>query len=110
MACSITIHDEPRGAIVVVEGDADLNSADILRGELERALSGRDQVLVDLTGTTLLDSRTIGVLAAAIEKLRDAGRTMPIVSDDANVLRLFATLGLDSEFSFYPSREAAFAA
>lgn len=88
-------------------GDADLNSADLLRESIARARAGPGPVVIDLTATTLLDSRTIGVLATAVEKLRGEGRTMPIVCADDNILRLFATIGLEAEFRFFPTLEAA---
>lgn len=94
--------------MVVVTGDADLNSADQLRESLDGAMPEGGGPIVDLTGATLLDSRTIGVLASANERLGE--ERLRIVCGDPNVLRLFATIGLEHEFAFFASRDEAFAA
>ena len=90
-------------------GDADLNSADQLREALDDASARGGTVVVDLADATLLDSRTIGVLASAADRLRGEGRPLRVACADANVLRLFSTLGLEGEFDFHPTLDAAFA-
>jgi anti-anti-sigma factor len=89
-----------------VAGDADLNSADQLRRALDDA-GGTGPVVIDLAEATLLDSRTIGVLATAASRLREEGREMPIACADENVRRLFSTIGLEAEFEFHPTVESA---
>ena len=101
--------DAAGGTVVSVAGDADLNSAETLRESLDRAAATGKGVAVDLDGATLLDSRMIGVLANAAERLKSEGRDLPIVCSDPNVLRLFSTLGLERTFDFFPTVEAAFA-
>jgi anti-anti-sigma factor len=95
------------GTIVSVAGDADLNSADDLRGALSDAATRDGAVVIDLADATLLDSRTIGVLATVAKQLREEGRQMPIAGADENVQRLFSTIGLESEFEFHPTVDAA---
>lgn len=107
MTYSIEVQVAANGPVIAVLGDADLMSADALYAAIEEAAGAHDRIVVDLSGATLLDSRTIGVLAGWVERLRGRGATMPIVCDDANVLRLFATIGLDREFEFFASRDDA---
>ena len=109
MTCHIEVKDATGGTVVAVAGDADLNSADLLRESLDNAAATGGRVAVDLDGATLLDSRMIGVLANAAERLGAEGRELPIVCSDPNVLRLFTTIGLETTFDFFPSVEAAFA-
>jgi len=110
LACSITIQEASAASIIVITGDADLNSADLLRAAIEKARSGGQRIVIDLTGATLIDSRTIGVLAGCAQAQRSRGSTMPIVCEDPNILRLFSTIGLEREFDFFPTHEAALAA
>lgn len=90
-----------------MSGDADLTAAATLDSAIERAAEEHERIMVDLSRATLLDSRTIGVLAGWVDKLRSRGAKLPIVCADANVLRLFTTIGLDREFEFFATRDAA---
>jgi anti-sigma B factor antagonist len=107
LTCSITLQDASKAKVVAVEGDADLNSAGALHAAIEEASRESDVVIIDLSGATLIDSRTIGVLASWVQKRRDDGARMPIVCAEPNIRRLFATIGLEGEFEFFASREAA---
>jgi anti-sigma B factor antagonist len=107
LTCQIGVKEATGGTVVSVAGDADLNSADELRGALDDAAARGGPVVIDLADATLLDSRTIGVLATAAKRLRDEGRAMPIACADENVLRLFSTIGLEAEFEFHPTVDAA---
>lgn len=83
-------------------------AADDLDSAIGEARAGRDRVVVDLDGVTLMDSRTIGVLVTWAQRLSVEGASMPIVCSEENVLRLFRTMGLDRELEFFPSRDAVF--
>ena len=92
--------------MIVVSGDADL----MVAPELDRCLGviadDRDVAIVNLDGATLIDSRTIGVLADWAQTLRARGGDLAIVCSAPDVLRLFRTIGLEGSFSFYPTRAA----
>jgi anti-anti-sigma factor len=97
------------GRFVAASGDLDLTVA----GDLDSALgqvAESTSVVVDLSDATLVDSRAIGVLLAWSERLRARGERLAIVTSDPDILRLFTTIGLDREFDFHPTREAAFPA
>lgn len=91
----------------MIEGDADVSSADDLDAAIREA-SGNGPIVVDLSDATLIDSRTIGVLAGWHKTLRLTDGGLRLVADDPDLLRIFATIGLEREFEFHPSREAAF--
>ena len=107
MSCHIGVKEAAEGTVVSVAGDADLNSADQLREALAVAAERDGTVVVDLAEATLLDSRTIGVLATVAQRLRGEGRALRVACADANVLRLFSTIGLEGEFDFRPTVDAA---
>ena len=93
---------------MVVRGEADLNFAGELNRALDDARADGSRVAVDLTAASLLDSRTIGVLAVAAEELRKTGPRLALICTQENVRRLFTTLGLEGEFDFVASRAEAF--
>jgi anti-anti-sigma factor len=93
--------------VVIVLGDADLTVADELESALEEACADAPQVVVDLAAATLLDSRVIGVLQACAERLRQINGGLTITGANADVRRLFTTIGLDREFRFLPPPDSA---
>lgn len=93
--------------MVAIAGDADVSSADGLNAAIEEA-TGNGPIVIDLSEATLVDSRTIGVLAGWHKTLRLTDGGLRLVATDPDLLRLFATIGLEREFEFFPSREAAF--
>ena len=93
--------------MVAIEGDADVSSADDLDAAIREA-TGDGPIVIDLSEATLIDSRTIGVLAGWQKTLRLTDGGLRLVADDPDLLRIFATIGLEREFEFHPSREAAF--
>jgi anti-anti-sigma factor len=107
MKGSVELQGDPGKQTIVVSGDADLTSAPDLQRALDKACDQGDRVVVDLDGASLIDSRTIGVLAGCSEVLRDRGGELAIVCSVPDLLRLFRTIGLEGSFSFYPTRAAA---
>lgn len=93
--------------IVVVAGDADVNAAPAVEAAIAGAAETHDRVIVDLNGATLIDSRTIGVLAGWASKLRSRGGDLPIVCETPDIVRLFRTIGLEHSFEFHATRQAA---
>jgi anti-anti-sigma factor len=108
MASSIGVELGASGPFVTVSGDADLTVADELEAALERCAAESEQVVVDLSATTLLDSRVIGLLLACSERQRRDGRgPMTLIGAGPDVRRLFTTIGLDREFRFIDRPDGA---
>lgn len=107
MTGSVELRGSPGQPTIIVSGDADLTSAPALDRALERVGADHDRAIVDLDDATLIDSRTIGVLAGWSEKFRARGGELAIVCSVPDVLRLFRTIGLEGQFSFYATRAAA---
>lgn len=112
-AHSIRTEASPVGPVVVVSGEADAGAAAALDDALRAAMLGAvadgssTTIVVDLSETTLIDSRTIGVLTSWLEQLRAKGWRLPVVCTDPNLRRLFRLIGLEQAFSFSETREEA---
>jgi anti-sigma B factor antagonist len=83
--------------VVSVHGELDLAAADELRDALSDGSSeeGTNRLIVDLVGTTFLDSTALSVMAAAAKALEAAGGSLTVVADDPRILRILRLTGLD---------------
>jgi anti-sigma B factor antagonist len=100
---------EPTGdpPVVRAEGELDLASAPGLRDLLARLIvEGHRHVILDLSGTTFIDSTSIGTLLAAHQRLRRYNGILELVCGHPNVLRTFEFAGLRDEFLIRETTEA----
>jgi anti-sigma B factor antagonist len=96
--------------LVAVGGEIDLHTAPRLDEALFGAIGdGAQRVLVDLAGTTFVDSTVLGILVRAHRCLNDCGGRLVIVSDDPRILRTLALTGLDRMLSVESSLTATVA-
>jgi anti-sigma B factor antagonist len=94
-------------SVVSVEGELDLSTAPRLKWMLVDSLAaGRKNLLVDLTGTTFMDSTALGVLVAVNRTLEDGARLV-IVCSRPNVLKIFELSGMEGVFTILPTLEEA---
>jgi anti-sigma B factor antagonist len=82
--------------VVAVHGELDLHSADELRAALDTddAAQG-SRMIVDLVGTTLIDSTALGIISGAAKSLARVGGGVTVVASDPRVVRIFSLTGLD---------------
>jgi anti-sigma B factor antagonist len=100
--------DEHTGALSV-EGELDLASAPSLKWALTDILAaGRDQVVVDLSLVTFIDSTALGVLVG-VKKNLAPGAKLAITCTHPDVLNIFELTGLDATFDIFPSFDDALA-
>ena len=85
--------------VVSVSGELDIATAGRFAEEFERTAE-RDarRVIVDLVGLTFIDSVALGVLTEEARRLRAAGGTCIVVSQDPRILRVFEITGLGRIF------------
>jgi len=76
---SIQIDRDGEVAVVVLQGEHDLSTADQLRQAIERARDGSTPVVVDLTEATFIDSAVLGVLIAEHERAASNGSAVGYV-------------------------------
>src|SRR5262245_59373093 len=95
-------------SVVVVDGDVDLHSAPELRERLASLTdAGVEHIVVDLSGSTFLDSMALGVLLAAKKRIAADGDRLDIVVSTPDVRRIFEITMLDRIFDLYATRADA---
>src|SRR3954454_6098852 len=94
--------------VVAVTGEIDLFTAPEFKQRVSAPIdAGRTHVVVDLTGTTFIDSSSLGVLIGAHRRLRRLdGRLVIVVSNDA-IVKTFRITGLDGVFTIVTSLDEA---
>ena len=94
--------------VIALTGEVDLYTAPELKSQmLELIANGADEVVVDFTNTTFIDSTTLGVLVSGVKRLREKDGTLSIVCADRNITKIFEITGLDRVFTIYPTRAEA---
>jgi anti-sigma B factor antagonist len=113
-ASEFAISEEPLGSdrhVIAVQGEIDLFTAPELKQVLAEAIEqGRLRIVVDLTGTTFLDSTALGVLIGAVKRLRSREGALAIVNTDDSIAKTFEITGLDQIFTITVTRDDALAA
>jgi anti-sigma B factor antagonist len=96
--------------LIALTGEVDLYTAPEFKQELLDAIAkGAKHVVVDLSGTTFIDSTTLGVLVGGVKRLRSQDGMLSLVSSDRNITKIFEITGLDRVFTIYPTRDEALA-
>lgn len=95
--------------VIVLAGEADAHAAPELATRLDEccASPALEQVVVDLTRATFLDSVALSVLIAAHRRLKERGLGLKVACSDRNIRRLLAITGLDRLFSVYSTTAGA---
>jgi anti-sigma B factor antagonist len=97
--------------VVAVRGEIDIFTAPEFKSLITGAIdAGRDTIIVDLAGTTFIDSSSLGVLISAHRRLGLRDGRLIIASDVREVRKTFTITGLDSVLEIVDTREAALAA
>jgi anti-sigma B factor antagonist len=90
--------------VVAVAGEIDLFTAPELKHHVERALDrDPDRLVVDLTGTTFIDSSSLGVLIGAHRRLARSGGALVVVAAERSVVKTLKITGLDQLFTVVAS-------
>jgi anti-anti-sigma factor len=103
-------HAVPPVGIVSLTGEHDAYSAQRLAGELELLLGSDDQVVVDLSDATFIDSQTLSVLLTARNAAdqRSLGFVLALPKDAyTQVHRILEMTRLVSSFVMRPTLEEA---
>lgn len=106
MACRFRIHlKRPEGrAVLHVEGDLDLASAEMMELFLQEAQDSPGLV-VDVRGVDCADSSGIRVLVESARRLEDHGYDLRVTGAGPRVARAFSVLGLDKFLDSPPELE-----
>ena len=93
-------------------GDIDAHSAPRLRDAIAAQLaadSSIDRLVIDLSRASFLDSSALGVLIAALKRMRERDGRLDVVLPASPVRRIFEITALDQVFSLHETRELALA-
>jgi anti-sigma B factor antagonist len=97
-------------AVVGLTGEIDLYTCPEFKQELLRVIAdGATFIVVDLTGTTFIDSTALGVIIRGVERLKQRDGRLVVVCADPNIVKIFEVTGLNRIFSVYGSRDEALA-
>ena len=98
-------------AILAVVGDVDLFTAPEVGPRLAEALAtGVRRVMVDLSGSSFVDSSGLATLIGAYGRVTDRGGRMALVSTGEEVAHILRVTGLDEVLTVVATREEALAA
>ena len=98
-------------SVISLAGEVDLYAAPEFKQQLLEVIGeGGTDVIVDLSGTTFIDSRTLGVLVGGVKRLRTDDGQLSLVCSDRNITKIFQITGLDKVFTIYPTRDEAVSA
>jgi anti-sigma B factor antagonist len=96
--------------LIALTGEVDLYTAPEFKQELLDAIAkGAKHVVVDLSGTTFIDSTTLGVLVGGVKRLRTNDGQLSLICSDRNITKIFEITGLDRVFTIHASRDEAIA-
>jgi anti-anti-sigma factor len=117
-SCHMTMDDLARVHVVLVDdcyvatitGEVDMSNAEELARVLEEQLVREaDRHIVDLTGTTYLDSAGVRMLFAISERLQTRGRDLHVVVPEAGPIhRVLLIVDLASRARVHARLEDAF--
>ena len=94
--------------LIALAGEVDLYTAPEFKQQLLEVVGqGGKDVVVDFSGTTFIDSTTLGVLVGGVKRLRQNGGQLALVSTDRNITKIFEITGLNKVFPIYDSRDEA---
>jgi len=98
-------------AVAAVEGEIDASNANAIGERLRAMLTNHDAALVvDLSGTTYLDSAGINLLFELSSELTARQQSLRLVLPPGSpMLRMFAIAGLSGAIPTHPTRDAALA-
>ena len=109
MGCSMSPDSElpkrPEGrAVLHVEGDLDLASAEMMELFLQEAQDSPG-LLVDVRGVDCADSSGIRVLVESARRMEDQGFDLRVAGAGPRVARAFSVLGLDRMLDVNPDQK-----
>ena len=89
--------------VISLTGEVDLYTAPEFKQQLLEVIGqGGKEVVVDFSGTTFIDSTTLGVLVGGVKRLRTNDGQLSLVCSDRNITKIFEITGLDKVFTIYP--------
>jgi anti-sigma B factor antagonist len=107
----VTRADRDGVPVVRPVGEVDVATTPALRAELTSIPEDTAKVVVDLSEVTFLDSTGLGVLIAAMKRLRDSatGGRLDLVVTRPHIHKVLEVTGLTTVFGIYATLDEALA-
>lgn len=103
-ALRVAIEVDEDVVLVALTGPLDIYTVPGFRREVDPYALAGDQILIDLTGVTLIDSSGLGALVSLRNRAhRDGLRMLGLVCPQRRLLRVFEITGLRRAFRFGPT-------
>lgn len=100
--------DSGEWVVLQVAGEIDMASAPQLRQRVVALVTDGVRALVlDLSNIGFCDSTGLGVIVAAVKRLRTNDGDLRVVTNDERLLALFEITRLDQVFEVFPDIDAA---
>src|SRR3954449_3438017 len=94
--------------VVSVRGEIDLFTAPEFKQRMSALIdAGVQRLVVDLSGTTFIDSSSLGVLIGAHRRLKQRNGSLVVVCDNDTIVKTFKITGLDGVFTLVRSLDDA---
>jgi len=102
LVCRVDVHVEDDTMRLSVDGEIDISTIDSIEYRVERARTERDfrRLVLDLRGTTFMDSTGLRLLLTASRHAQDTGYELVVVRPPAPVYRAIEVTGLDRVLRF----------
>ena len=99
----MTLTDHQGTPVVTASGDFDIASAPLLREAFLEALLASNRTVLDLSGTTFVDSTVLSIIVEARKRAATGGGWLRIAAPRPNIRRVFRLLALDTIIGIYAS-------
>jgi anti-sigma B factor antagonist len=85
--------------IIILSGEIDIYSAPDFKDSLFNAIGeGKEDVVLDCTNLSYIDSMGLGILVAALKRLKQNDFNLYIRNSKPNIRKLFKITGLEKVF------------
>ncbi len=100
----------PYAHVVTASGELDLEAAPAIRETVVQLGDlGRNDLVIDMSDATFIDSTVIGMLVGRLKALREVNGSICLVCAEPNVLRTLEIAGVARVFPIYPTLAQALA-
>jgi len=97
--------NEDNGKVISVRGEIDIYSGPDFRENLLQAMGDcKQNIVLDCSEMTYIDSMGLGIMVAALKRVRQNGCNITIRNARPNVKKLFTITGLDKVFIMEESK------
>ena len=95
-----------RWHVIEIRGELDLHTATALQGRLTELTSDDPAfIALDLSGVPFMDSSSLGVVVAALKRLRERGGELALIGASGSPAKVLAITGMDQVIPSVASRE-----